>query len=370
MALPQKWCIERTNENGAQINGYFNRLHNNPNGYEKKSGWMTNDTKRDVKGPFKEKPKGYEEISFETFRREVLKENGAPAARAVAGNALPEAWCVRGDGSQLMVQFAGLMNARFNVRWTGTSFGYYGYSENNYKSRYEKAEFGANVVEYTPQEIVNLLNNIPVAGANQVDIPQANNAGNIVANNGPVLVDYIIAKQWPGGPAVGTSVQLNGVVNLNNNLYGDAEFYTPVMKPVPANNTIVVLTRAVGNVPTGTYSVAGTNFSANRNQYFSRLRTREGNLHGTDISLAYLRDATPAEIQQFNGMQLHGLNVTKNVQTQTVRIGNTNVLIQSIRNLRSVKEADNADQIVINLRNVGNLTANNLRDLVLFYDAQ
>lgn len=76
--LPEKWCILRTKKNFIKINNYFNLIENNKKRYSfmDSNNYLTSDHINAEKWASPSNKTGkYTEISFEDFRRYVLKEN-------------------------------------------------------------------------------------------------------------------------------------------------------------------------------------------------------------------------------------------------------------------------------------------------------
>lgn len=77
MSLPEKWFIIRNDSNYKEINEWFNKTKNTPNSASDKTFMIFNSRLLTTKNNnnIKElKSKGFEEITFEQFRRYVLKE--------------------------------------------------------------------------------------------------------------------------------------------------------------------------------------------------------------------------------------------------------------------------------------------------------
>lgn len=347
--VPNKWCIERTPQNAAEINGYFNRLHGKPKGYEKISGWMTNDTKSGVTGPFNKKPDGYSTITYQQFLAEFGSANIATAQpQAVAQGQLPNNWYVKGDGSAIMRECAKLIEEKFKVKWTGTSMGYYACLNGNFVARYVLTNPPGDCITLTPSELKAALLGIPstsIHGANAISV--ANIPIMPAPQQNQMIINYKVIKTYPGSKPLNTLLQTNVLVKFDQDIVNSNEYYTPVYGQLAPIGAIVIGLIAGLNVSSGMlYEVIDDYNNAEYGQRLFTLRRKDG-ITSQNVPACMFRIALQHEAQAFYAVLVNGNVAVNNINTKQVVVNNVPMSYSFIKVMNNVKNENPTAVITI-----------------------
>lgn len=358
--LPNKWCIQRTLETAAEINGYFNRLHNKPKGYEKQSGWMTNDTKSGEKGPFSKKPEEYTEITFNAFRNEFSSflaiEQPLAAAPLHVNNVLPENWVVKGDNSVVMRECVSILRNQNKVEWSGNSLGWYGFSNGEYSSRYSREYFGSNTVELTPLQLKTALLGFPISLTQNQHIPVEIPVPFVPPVQEPVIINYQLIKTYPGSHLINSFFQTNALRVFDMAVVGNTEYYLPITGARHEVGDIVTALGHYGNLINNTvYKIVTLIFSQPRQQWIYSIITKS-NHTVNNVALSFIRRASPAEILVFNtpSIIINGFSVYKNVENSRFDVANNlnlSITYEAVKNMKNLKTE--LSPVIINLPGMG-----------------